>query len=262
MAIFLSVLLIILKILGILLGVVILILILPVFAKGKGLFHLEGDLDQLQGTISSEGTLENGEIFSWDYDLDFSVRFLLGLFCFSMNKVQGPTLKILGARVSFGSGAKREKEKTRQTKAKCNGQDKTQKQGKEKVKKRKGISAKDIKSILASSSTRATALEGVKDIYNAMHADCQLALEFGLVDPAYTGMVYGLLSGLVGFFGIEKAVFCPRFDLQTADLSADFKASAWLIPAHVLFIALRFILDPEIKKIRHDKNAQPLGKES
>ncbi len=74
--------------------------------------------------------------------------------------------------------------------------------------------------------------------------------------------VLWVFSALVGFFGIEKAAFYPRFGMETAHVSTEFKARVWFIPVRVLLIAVRFMRDPEIRAVLKKRKQQSLTKES
>ena len=247
MAIFLSLLIALLKALGVLLGVVLLFLVLPIFARGTGSFSFESDLDQTNEAMPGEESPSDAKGFSLEYDFDIAVKLLLGLGSFSLNKNQGPLLKVLGVKVWPRRGATKRETGALKEKETGDREEETLRQGQENKRRRRGFSLEGGKSIFVSSSTRSKALRSMKGFYHAMHPDCELMVEFDLIDPAYTGMVYGFLSALVGFFGIEKAAFYPRFGLETAHVSTEFKARVWLIPVHVLLVAARFMRDPEIK---------------
>ncbi len=247
MTIFLSLLIALLKALGVLLGVVLLFLVLPIFARGTGSFSFESDLDQTNEAMPGEESPSDAKGFSLEYDFDIAVKLLLGLGSFSLNKNQGPLLKVLGVKVWPRRGATKRETGALKEKETGDREEETLRQGQENKRRRRGFSLEGGKSIFVSSSTRSKALRSMKGFYHAMHPDCELMVEFDLIDPAYTGMVYGFLSALVGFFGIEKAAFYPRFGLETAHVSTEFKARVWLIPVHVLLVAARFMRDPEIK---------------
>ncbi len=255
MAIFASLLIALLKVLGVLLGVVLLFLVLPISARGTGSFSFESDLDQTNEAMSGGEGPSDAKGFSLEYDFDIAVRLLLGLGSFSVNKDQGVLLKVLGVKVWSVRGATTRGTRALKEKETSDRQEETLKQGQENKGRRRRFSLEGGKSIFASSSTRSMALRSLRGVYHAMHPDCELMVEFDLIDPAYTGMVYGFLSALVGFFGIEKVALYPRFSLETAHVSTEFKGRVWLIPVHVLLIAVRFMCVPEIRAAMKKENS-------
>ncbi|HHY16790.1 MAG TPA: DUF2953 domain-containing protein [Firmicutes bacterium] len=240
MSIFVAVIAAILRVLGVLAAVFLLaamaVLLLPLYAKGAGFCEIESNLEEVLNRLDDCET-DPGDVdfFFLDHGFELDVQAFLGLVSLRISDSDSQYFRVLGMKVPHvkpkGAGKSRGLENSKEF---------------QKSKKHKKVSLRELKKF-TSAPVRAKIVQSARAFFRAAHLEVDLGLEFGFFDPAHTGVVYGLLSACMSAFGMKGVRIRPNFQRQA--ISANGKASIWVMPVQIVWIAGRLMFAPEIRPI-------------
>ncbi|MHB9095002.1 MAG: DUF2953 domain-containing protein [Eubacteriales bacterium] len=87
----------------------------------------------------------------------------------------------------------------------------------------------------------------LRGIIKSTETRLEISGEIGLGDPAFTGIVYGMVYGLLGAYKIGKIDLRPNFFDMVAD--GQVKLTVEVIPLVVLIRSLKAAFHPDIRKV-------------
>ncbi len=214
-------------------AVVIALMVFPVTLHSASSFCAESNLEEGLNCLLNDKD-EQVDLVFVDCEFEVSISVLLGLVSIYLSEVMCPKIRVFGLEIPI----------------------RLQKSDRKLLiaDKRKSIRfRKERLSELIRFPLRAKTKTFIKTLIEATNLDVNLALEFGFFDSANTGILFGLFSAFIGAVGIKGVKICPNFEKQLISVSGT--AFMKIVPVQLLWIGIRFALEPEVRNLWRKKES-------